>query len=268
MRADGATVLAQGETIRANNEAKLAIERSEELAKANVEITNQKTQTEKQLDRAESLIYSNTIQDANKFWREQRNDVALEKLNFARIDLRGWEHDLLFTEIMNGSAIIHYNCTQPTLHNTDNDYKIVSSFNDHSLEIMNSQSSNVKTKLKGHTQDVLCTNLSKNGDLLVSGSVDNTVRIWDTSTGRNLATLKGHTKPVSSVCFSHDGLKVISCSEDKTVRIWEVKSAKNLLTLKGHRDAVNCLAVTLMDSASFPAHGIEKSAFGTWRMEN
>ncbi len=72
----------------------------------------------------------------------------------------------------------------------------------------------------GHQGPVLCTALSADGDLLLSGGSDNTVRLWRAETGEELCRFEEHTDKVQAVAFSPDGQTAYSGSADGTLRRW------------------------------------------------
>ena len=56
--------------------------------------------------------------------------------------------------------------------------------------------------VKGHEGPVFDTDVSVNGDYLVSGSQDKTVRLWANVTGKHIRTFEGHSGWVKGVAFS------------------------------------------------------------------
>ena len=83
-----------------------------------------------------------------------------------------------------------------------------------------------------------CIELSRNGDLIVSGSQDDLVQVWDAKTGEQLKLLQGHTNWVNSVAFSPDSSQIVSGSGDHSVRMWDVKTGEQLRELQGHTGIV------------------------------
>ena len=54
-------------------------------------------------------------------------------------------------------------------------------------------------------QPILCSNFSKDGDLLASGSGDGELKVWKLSTGACVRKFtKAHSQGITSVCFSKD----------------------------------------------------------------
>jgi WD40 repeat protein len=77
----------------------------------------------------------------------------------------------------------------------------------------------VRTVLRGHTDQVERASFSPDGKLVVTASDDGTARIWDAATGRQVQVL--HVgDPVISARFTPDGRGVLTGSTDGTLRYW------------------------------------------------
>lgn len=92
--------------------------------------------------------------------------------------------------------------------------------------------------LRGHTDRIFSSVISKDGKLIVSASRDNTVRIWMASSGKVLKVLKGHSSYVDFATFSPDSRRVVSASHDKTLILWDVISGQPIRKFIGHSDFV------------------------------
>jgi hypothetical protein len=93
------------------------------------------------------------------------------------------------------------------------------------------------TRLKGHTNLVLCAAFSNNGDWFATGSRDLTTRLWrvgSDGTFRAASTLAGHKLTVVDVAFSTDGSAVATASLDDTVRVWSVADGRPRQNFPGH----------------------------------
>src|SRR5207249_3578492 len=64
--------------------------------------------------------------------------------------------------------------------------------------------------LTGHTNQVVCLALSRDGRLAVSGGNDSTARVWDLQTGKELRLLDGIKGRVWGVSLSPDGKQVLA----------------------------------------------------------
>jgi len=85
---------------------------------------------------------------------------------------------------------------------------------------------------KGHSDKIVCGNISPNGKYLVTGSWDNTIKIWDIENELEIRTINAHEEYVNKVCFSPDGNAVMSCSKDSTIKIFNIADGKLLKTFK------------------------------------
>jgi U3 small nucleolar RNA-associated protein 13 len=123
--------------------------------------------------------------------------------------------------------------------------------------------------IPGHTDIVLCLDVSADGRWLVSGSKDNTVRVWakDVSQGwRCIAIAAGHAESIGAVAMARKtagafGKFMFSASQDKTVKMWDLSvlstnpaeyprepvKLKSLATLKIHEKDINSLDVAPND---------------------
>ncbi|MFM9944635.1 MAG: WD40 repeat domain-containing protein [Bacteroidia bacterium] len=81
---------------------------------------------------------------------------------------------------------------------------------------------------EGHTDQVNCVVLSKDGKFLISASSDKTIKIWNTLTGKIEKTLTGHDWKVLSVAISANGKYIVSGSNDGSTKLWDVETGKEL----------------------------------------
>lgn len=77
-----------------------------------------------------------------------------------------------------------------------------------------SQIHNQEKTLKGHEFTVLCLDIDKTGEYLVSGSYDKNVILWKYNNGQQLGIFRGHNSGVWSVKISPDSKYIASGSWD------------------------------------------------------
>jgi hypothetical protein len=91
--------------------------------------------------------------------------------------------------------------------------------------------------LRGHTDDVLSAEISRDGTRAVTASVDGDARIWDTRTGKTIWVLRGHAGTVFDASFSPDGRLVVT-SGPSTAGLWDATTGDRIYFLKGDGGAV------------------------------
>jgi WD40 repeat protein len=111
------------------------------------------------------------------------------------------------------------------------------------IRLINFQTGEVKTLLKGNDDAIVGLAFSPDGNRLISGS-RNTACILNVHTQETLHILKGHKEPIYAVAFSPDGKRAVTGSDDDTLKLWNAKNGFLLKTLKGHTDFVRSVAFT------------------------
>lgn len=77
-----------------------------------------------------------------------------------------------------------------------------------------------RTRLLGHTDDVLAAAFNPGGDRVVTASRDGTARVWDVAAGSS-RELRGHTAEVSFAAYGPTGEYLVTASADETARVWD-----------------------------------------------
>jgi ribosome assembly protein 4 len=97
------------------------------------------------------------------------------------------------------------------------------------------------SSIEGHSEAVLITAFSPDGERLATGSGDTTVRFWETSTLMPYNQGKEHTNWVLCLAWSPDSKKLVSGSKDKTICVWDPQG--NLLHKhRGHTKWITSVA--------------------------
>ncbi len=138
------------------------------------------------LDRAEVMIYSQQIAGAQSAITLGDATRARELLDACRWDLRGWEHDHLFTVLSDGPK--------------------TSTFG-------------------GSGAPPTCTTISADVSTIAFGHEDGTIRIWSSSTGKETCTLS-HDSPVRAVALSPDGKRLASSGDNGNIKLWNVDAGQ------------------------------------------
>lgn len=74
--------------------------------------------------------------------------------------------------------------------------------------------------MQPHNGFITCLDISRDGQLSVTGSTDHLVNVWQLNSHELLLSLNSHTAAITSVGFAPNSLFVASGSEDKTVKVW------------------------------------------------
>lgn len=97
-----------------------------------------------------------------------------------------------------------------------------------------------------HTDSVLTTAFSPDGERLITASADGSVRVWYISSGRNERYIEGNAQAVNDVAFHPMGEWVVLGSADGSAQLWEVAPAEQttgpLRIFEGHTAAVTGVA--------------------------
>jgi tRNA A-37 threonylcarbamoyl transferase component Bud32 len=158
----------------------------------------EKEEKDRQLTRAEWLVYANQLALAQAALNEKDNKDRVNEagayLIYAREDYRGWEYRYLWKQCLTkGQA----------------------------ASVLN---------LNGHTLPVSSICFSPDGKRLASVSADRTVRVWDADTGHLVRTLL-HMRPIAAIVFSPDGQRLASADGDQTVQtvhFWDVEKGQEV----------------------------------------
>lgn len=84
--------------------------------------------------------------------------------------------------------------------------------------------------LTAHAGFITCLDISRDGQLSVTGATDHLVNVWQLNNQELVLTLNGHSGPVTAVSFAPSGLFVASGSEDKSVKVWGLTLGTLVLT--------------------------------------
>merc|ERR1712060_112364 len=92
--------------------------------------------------------------------------------------------------------------------------------------------------LRGHTDVVICCDVSVDGRWIATGGKDQSIRVWNASDCRCVCKLAGHAGPVSALSFpkkkpksrktvaaeDNQPLMLVSGGQDKIMKVWELPS--------------------------------------------
>ena len=110
---------------------------------------------EKQLNRAEQLLYANQLASAQREWENNNAAGAWQYLRAARGDFRGWEHDYLYTLFTKNQTTLQGHTGGVTSVAFSPDGKrIVSGSEDKTVKVWDAATGQETLTLKGHTDAV------------------------------------------------------------------------------------------------------------------
>jgi WD40 repeat protein/tetratricopeptide (TPR) repeat protein len=205
----------------------------------------EKVRAEKQLERAERLLYASHIQAAHREWEAGNAATAWQHLESCRQDYRNVEYRYLLTLFNRNHVTLlgHTDAVSSVAISPDGKH-VVSGSRDHSVKVWDTLTGKNLLTLKGHTGEVTSVAISPDSKWIISGSEDHKVKVWDRRSGKELRTLDGHSGGVNSVAISPDGKRIISANTDHTVKMWDASSGKELLTLDGHTLGASSVAIS------------------------
>jgi hypothetical protein len=142
---------------------------------------------EKEHLRSEWLLYAANIAAAQREWETNNVAVVWHYLDACRPDLRGWEHNYLYTLFNKNQTTLrgHTNWVYSVAFSADGK-RIVSGSEDNTLKVWDAATGQETLTLKGHTGWVYSVAFSPDGKRIVSGSWDNTLKVWDARLGQEM----------------------------------------------------------------------------------
>ncbi len=194
---------------------------------------DEKNQKEKQLDRAELLVYAGKLSLAQTAFQDG-DGVGLQYLDECQWNLRGWEHRHLCTRFNSKQTFLGHADGVTSVAISPDGNRIVSGSYDRTLKVWAADRGREILTLKGHADAISSVAFLADGRRIVSGSFDGTVKVWDAVTGQEVAMLKGHTGSFPRVAVSADGKRIVSGGGDETLKVWDAAAGQELRTLKIH----------------------------------
>ena len=206
---------------------------------AKIEAVRKQELAQQRQRRLERLQYINRIQSADEAWVRGDIKTAWRELDAAQWDLRGWEHDFLYSKFTRGQTTLkgHTSGVINVCFSPDGK-RVASASEDNTAKVWDVAKGAEVVTLDGHTDVVSCVVFNEDGSQVITASHDKTARVWDAVTGEQLRVLRGHKEAVSSVAFSANSRRIVTGSFDNTAKVWDIATGKVLVTLEGHKDRV------------------------------
>lgn len=255
---------------RAKRERALAIEARDAEAL-------QRDRAESEKWEADRLLYASRIKTADAAWRLGNRKLAWRNLEDAQWDLRGWEHDYLYSKFLHGrgrlrghngeigAVAIHPNGThvvssrggfmsfnQAIVWTLTQVSTVPYGYETHvispvslaaPLPIVPDDPESLRIIREATSPNVLDVAYSPDGERIVMGIQDGSVRIYDATTGKNVSIREGHNAGVNVVRYCNNGDWIVSASRDATLKVWDAEKGEELRTLEGHVGPVQSMEV-------------------------
>jgi hypothetical protein len=137
----------------------------------------QHAEAERQRDRAELLVYTRQIALAQAAWQEGEVGHAWALLDGCRRDLRGWEHNSLYTLFTSNQQTFRGHTSEVCSVTFSPDGKRLASASQ-MVKVWDAATGQELFSLKGHTGFVYSVFFSPDGKRLASASLYGTIKLW------------------------------------------------------------------------------------------
>lgn len=95
--------------------------------------------------------------------------------------------------------------------------------------LVDSQTMEVRTRLRGHTHRVIATEFSSDDRLVAASALDGSTLVWDRESGTLLERLEGIRQPVGGLAFAPDS-ETLYGSVDDSVLVWDLAGRRRFVS--------------------------------------
>jgi WD40 repeat protein len=239
----------------------MALDEKAKALSASATALEEKTRAEKQLLRAEWLVYAGQIGFAQREWQAGDVGHAWQLLQATRQDFRAWEHDYLYT-LFNSNQRTFRGYSGPVVFSPDGKRLAAT------REVFDqARRAHVKILRIDGREEMLS----------LPSTAHFAVKILDIHSGQEMLSLPGQSAPVKSLAFSPDGKRLVSASgfdlgptKPGPVIVWDLQSRQAIRVFKKHDCLVNSMAFSPDGKriASSGGRGIDFGQLKVWDVES
>jgi WD40 repeat protein len=190
-------------------------------------------------NRAEALLYATQLALAQREIERGHLAQALRHLDSCRWDLRGWEHRLLYTRILQGQVRLEGHRSPVTALAATSRLILTGTASGQAF-LWNASSGAVHHPLACPGP---VTAAALTPALAIAGTEEGLLVVWDAQSGKKLASLAAHDGPVAGLALL-PGPRLVSAGRDQTVQVRELPSLRSLGELEGADENLTCLTVS------------------------
>ena len=138
---------------------------------------------------------------------------------------------------------------------------------DSKLQLWDTQTSQLKAALTGHTAAINFVAYSPDGKTIATagGWKDNTVRLWNAATGETKAVLRGYI-PINTVAYSPDGKTIATAGDYRSnaLHLWDIKTKKLKTTYTEHTNSTFSSTVYAPDGKTIASVSLSDNTVRLW----
>ena len=217
-------------------------------------------QARNQQERAERLLYAGQIRLAQTEWNFGNRSFARMALDRCRRDLRGWEHDYLYSGLQTGSRMVYGHAEGLTSVRFSPDGKhLVTAGQDGIAMLVDANTGRALTRLdhQDRRNSTRLTRLgvtsaiySADGKTLVTTTTSGEIQIRETDSLQLLHTLSRADDRVETSALSSDSQILATAYRSGDIHLWDVASGQHLRVLNnsGKRRQVLSLCFCQQDA--------------------
>ncbi|KAK5578797.1 hypothetical protein RB653_008470 [Dictyostelium firmibasis] len=146
------------------------------------------------------------------------------------------------------SGGLSYIPTSITLPATENNRKLLTSYNDGSILLFDLETQQIISQLKqggGSNSQINKIVSHPFMSLAITGSEDHKIEFFDLNSNAVVHSMIAHSNSISSLTIDPSGLYIASCAHDSSIRFWDISSKTCIQDLNSHRpkydESIHCI---------------------------